>query len=86
MKIEFDNHQIITTVLAGAILALGGYTYHKIQQIDKIQQEVIFLQREVKHIKTKTPQIEKNKDGLTDLKIEITPMEKEFYNDKEQAK
>lgn len=35
MNIEIDNHKLLTGVLTAALIGLGSFTYHKLEQIDK---------------------------------------------------
>jgi len=47
MKIELDNHQMLTGLLTAALIALGGYTYHKIQQIETNKDNIALLEEKV---------------------------------------
>ena len=47
MRIELNNHQILTGVLTAALIALGGYTTHKIQQIEKNKDNIALLSQKL---------------------------------------
>ena len=47
MKIDIDNHQAITGLLTAALIALGGYTYHKLQQIEDNKDTIALLSQKL---------------------------------------